>query len=542
MNFITNFNVYLCFSLILSLASAAYLSDNGCSCAIATTAMSAAPSSLGCKTRLGFDNVTIMTWCPTDQVKNPGCGTFHPGFGRVDTCANAGFLTVEVLPNQVLTEPGQSNLTFFTGQSISLSWTTQLLDSAELITFSVYTPILRNLLGTTTSVAITPSSVTRRISESTGTPVFTLGVPTPVLFSTIVSASTPNGCGGPCVGTNGGSEVKAKNSTQLITILQSRIINVEAFWNNALLTPATTVPFDNQIFIIRWTAVGNADVGTAAITINRCSSGGSGPCNQANPSTSTIIFNSLTVTLGNVTPAVNEATLFFPRTAAGFQGLLYNFVVTVNPGGGAGTYTYASVGFTMGSQPSATPSPTRSQTSSVSPTRSETSSISLTRSISSSPTNSITPTISVTSSVTNSRSPAASPSTPPDLAAILKEQADKQKETAAATNGVVGGVIGGVILIGILGFVIFKVIQRRQSAERRQRKLAATRRATQERETVYGVSISPVDKPSEKDIANLAAYKAATKAQYNPMLKANSLTAPAAKTIGRGSGRNLNRV
>jgi hypothetical protein len=183
MNFMTNFNVYLCFSLILSLASAAYLSDNGCSCAIATTAMSAAPSSLGCKTRIGFDNVTIMTWCPTDTVKNSSCGTFHPGFGRVDTCANAGFLTVEVLPNQVLTEPSQSQWTFYTGQMISLSWTSQLLDSAELITF--YTPILRNIIGTTTSVAITPTSATRIISENTGTPVFTLGVPTPVLFSTI---------------------------------------------------------------------------------------------------------------------------------------------------------------------------------------------------------------------------------------------------------------------------------------------------------------------------------------------------------------------
>jgi len=111
----------------------------------------------------------------------------------------------------------------------------------------------------------------------------------------------------------------------------------------------------------------------------------------------------------------------------------------------------------------------------------------------------------------------------------------------------VGGVIGGVIFVGILGFVVFKVIQRRQSAERRQRKLAATRRATTERESVYGVSISPVDKPSDKDIANLAAYKAATKAQYNPMIKASSLTSPPAaktvvKTVGRGSGRSLNRV
>jgi hypothetical protein len=116
----------------------------------------------------------------------------------------------------------------------------------------------------------------------------------------------------------------------------------------------------------------------------------------------------------------------------------------------------------------------------------------------------------------------------------------------------VGGVIGGVIFLGILGFVVFKVIQRRQSAERRQRKLAATRRATAERESVYGVTILPEDKPSGKDVANFAAYKAATKAQNNQKAKANSLTSTVvkstsinspAKAVGRGSnGRSTNRV
>ena len=199
-------------------------------------------------------------------------------------------------------------------------------------------------------------------------------------------------------------------------------------------------------------------------------------------------------------------------------------------------FVYASAGFEMGNQVTATPTPTRSQT----PTNSPTSSKSVT------PTRSSTPTISLSSSNSATSSISASSTRPPDLAAILREQADRQKADAASTSGVVGGVIGGVIFVGILGFIIFKVIQRRQSAERRQRKLAATRRATAERESVYGVSISPVDKPSDKDIANLAAYKAATKAQYNPMIKASSLTAPAAKTVvktvGRGSGRSLNRV
>jgi hypothetical protein len=176
----------------------------------------------------------------------------------------------------------------------------------------------------------------------------------------------------------------------------------------------------------------------------------------------------------------------------------------------------------------------------------------MTRTPSNSASNTQTPSPSATPTGTPTPTSTPSPTKSPVdlLTALLREQAEKQKADAeaakAAVTGIVGGVVGGVIFAGILGFVIFKVIQRRQSAERRQRKLAATRRATSERESVYGVTISPVDKPSDKDIANLAAYKAATKAQYNPMIKASSLTAPTAKTVvktvGRGSGRSLNRV
>ena len=461
---------------------------------------------------------------PHGSSQEPSCGTNRPGFGIIDTCANASFTAVTVLPNQVLTEPNQDQWTFYTGQSITLSWATSALDNTEVIIFSVYTPTLRNVLGGTTNVPITPYSVTRRISESTGTSVVTSS--SPVLFSTLASA-----------GINGNSEVKIRNSTQVITILQSRMMNnVEAFWNGNLLTTAVIVPFTDQRFVIRWSAVGNADVGTATITLNRCSNGGTN-CNQASPSTNTIIGNPLSVPLGNTTPTMNEATFLLSRSANNVNpGDFYHFVVNVNPGNGGNTFVYASAGFEMGNQVTATPSPTRSQT----PTNSPTSSNSVT------PTRSSTPTISLSSSNSATSSISASPTRPQDIAAILREQADRQKADAASTSGVVGGVIGGVIFVGILGFIIFKVIQRRQSAERRQRKLAATRRSTSERESVYGVSISPVDKPSDKDIANLAAYKAATKAQYNPMIKASSLTAPTAKTVvktvGRGSGRSLNRV
>jgi hypothetical protein len=225
-----------------------------------------------------------------------------------------------------------------------------------------------------------------------------------------------------------------------------------------------------------------------------------------------------------------------------------NYQVFVRVTQSGTNYDYGSIGFVLGPAPTPSPSPTSSQTPTGTPTRTP----------SGTPTGTQTPSATGTPTGTPTATGTPSPTKSPVdlLTAILKEQAEKQKADAeaakAATSGIVGGVVGGVIFAALLGFVIFKVIQRRQSAERRQRKLAASRRATQDRESVYGVTIATVDKPSEKDIVNLAAYKAAAKAQNNPMTKAsnlttsaaksNSLNAPAAKAVGRGSGRNINRV
>jgi hypothetical protein len=458
------------------------------------------------------------------------------GYGYADTCVNAGFTTVNVLPNQVLIEPGQNQWTFYTGQSINLTWTwpSTLLDNTERVTFSVYTPILRSILGTTgggggTAVYenVTFGARTGTISTSTFTPVATLGGPSPVQFSTVASNSV-----------NAQSEVRVKNTTQLISVLQSRIEFVEARWKDALLSTSVVVPFDDQIFNVRWTSVGMARLGTATVSIQRCGNGGT-TCSQSNPTTNSQIGNSAPLVLNPLTTSVNEVNLTFPRASTGVNvNNFYQLLVSVSVGGGATTYNFGSVGFTMGAPPSPSTSPTKSPTPSGTPT--------------------VTPT--ATSSSTGTPTPTSTPSptkSPIDLLTILlKEQAEKQKAeaeaTKAATSGIVGGVVGGVIFVALLGFVIFKVIQRRQSAERRQRKLAASRRATQDRESVYGVTIATVDKPSDKDIVNLAAYKAAAKAQNNPMTKAssltasaaksNSLTAPAAKAVGRGSGRNINRV
>jgi hypothetical protein len=522
--------------LLLSLLPTTFAfiqSDNGCVCAVSTTAMSAAASAIGCKTRLGFDNVTIMTWCPTDQVKNPGCGTLYDGFGIIDTCATAGFLTANVLPNQVLIEPGQTQWQFYTHQMINLTWTTTKLENNERIAFQVYTPVLRNILPTTGGgggnpgyLNITLGSVTTRLTESGFTPLATLGGPVPILFTTQASNSV-----------NANSENKFKNSSQSITILQSRINTVEARWNNILLSTATTVPLDDQVFTVRWTAVGMANEGTATISIQRCGNGGS-TCSQTQPSTGSQIGNAQGgINLAN-SNGVNEFNISLARTTNGVNvGQSYQLLVSVSSSGA--TYNFGSAGFVMGAMPSATPSSTKTASGSITPSPTPT------------PTGTPSPTSSVTASTTSTASASKSipPSNPPDLTAILKKQAEEAdarakkqaEETEAATTSVIGGVVGGTIFACIAGFVIFKVIQRRQSAERRQRKLAATRRATAERESVYGVTIATVDRPSEKDIANLAAYKAATKAQNNPMTKASSLTAPA-RTVGRGSGRSLNRV
>jgi hypothetical protein len=121
-----------------SLASGAYLSDSGCPCSNTANGTIAG----GCRTRIGFDNATSgVTWCLTDQEKRPGCGTVS-AFGYADTCINASFSAVEVIPNQALIEPGQSNLTFYTGQSINLTWSFTLFENAESVQVSVFTPTL----------------------------------------------------------------------------------------------------------------------------------------------------------------------------------------------------------------------------------------------------------------------------------------------------------------------------------------------------------------------------------------------------------------
>jgi hypothetical protein len=206
----------------------------------------------------------------------------------------------------------------------------------------------------------------------------------------------------------------------------------------------------------------------------------------------------------------------------------YQFLVSIPPASGFGSFTYGSIGFVLGpAPPSASPSPTPSRTPTNSPSNTQT------------PSATGTPT--GTPTATGTPSPTKSPVDP--LISLLEKQKAEAEAAKAATTGVVGGIIGGVIVIGCLGFVVFKVIQRRQSAERRQRKLAAARRnINDERESIYGVTIATVDRPSDKDIVNLAAYKASAKAQSNPMTKASSLTAPAPKTVGRGNGRNVNRV
>jgi len=511
----TTLSFFFAFNLLLSTTSGAYISDSGCPCSnTANGTTSAGAISGGCRLRtLGFDNVTLgVTWCLTDQVKSPGCGTLSPFGFFADTCANAGFTSVAVLPNQVLLVPGQDQWTFYIGQSINLTWSSTLFENNERVTFSVYTPVLRNVIGGTTYENITFGSRTATISTCTFSgggcsgPVWTTSGPSPVQFSTQGSNSV-----------NANSEVRVMNSTQLITILQHRIINVEAYFNNSLLTPSTNLPLDDRIITVRWSAQGFARRGTATVTFQRC--GGGGGCSQGNPQTGSSFGMPVTLTL-DASLTSYEVNLTMQRaTTNNFQAnALYQVSVQVT-----GNYNYGTVGFVLGVAP--TPSPTPTYT----------------------PTGTVTPTATGTPSPTKS---------PVDLlTALLREQAEKQKADAeaakAAVTGIVGGVVGGVIFAIVLGFVVFKVIQRRQSAERRQRKLAATRRATTERESIYGVTIATIDKPSDKDIANLAAYKAATKAQNNPMTKANSLTSPAvksnslnapAKTVGRGSGRNINRV
>ena len=453
--------------LLLSLVSvqSTILSDSGCPCALVKSPNDNASFAIGCAVKPSWTSLPSK-WCFTDQTTSV-CGLNETGFGVVDTCITAGFPTVSL-----------SAQTIYTNQNLTVSWTTQNILPDELVKISVG----RSTLTTGQGINATLGSWTGKIATTVA------ATNTSVLLSTSSSPAV------------------AVNSTQLLTILPSSLTGATVYNNLTLAgTGGNGVAIVGQNLTIRWLGVGDAASGIASVTI-ASNGGGGGGTTVGTPQTG------LPVVSGTMSVAYTLPRTFVPN---GFS--TYSARITV-VGISGSTYTLTSSSFSLTSGPSQTPTPsstptttptptpslstgstpsntpTTSGTSSQTPTSSTTPSSTPTSSLTVGYTPSVTPTQTPTISITPSNTPTISitPSTTPsptppiDFKAI---QAAATAASAAQTQAIVGGVIGGVAGFLLLGLGIYKVYQRYDAQQRRERKIRAASRRNIDTDlrSVYGV-------------------------------------------------------
>ena len=432
------------------------LSDTGCQCALVkggvSTPSAGASVAVGCSTKLDWNGAQSQ-WCLTDQTAG-ACGTLQPGFGYVDGCAGAGFTATSVVG-------ATSTTPFYTGQNLSVTWTTTQFAADELIRLTFNGRILA------TNVSSVAGGASARVTW-TGT------------NQSVVLASLS-------------SPTVARNTTELITVLQSGLTGVNATYNGTSISGTTQVLDDRNITVI-WAGVGDAVAGNATITVK--SNGGLGGTRIVGLPLSTL-SSSITYSLPRT----------FVPSGGGGGGTTYIAAISLQGASGA-VYTLNSASFSLAAAPTPTPTPsatrspsTPSYTSSISltpsvtpsqtttPTQTPTASLSFGATASNTPTvtptPSITPsttpsatltptptsTISLTSSPTPTGTPSQTAAASVDYVGIAAAQA---AATAAQTNALVAGLIGGIFAFVLIGLGSYKLYQRYQYRQRRLRGLQAT--------------------------------------------------------------------
>jgi hypothetical protein len=478
---------------VLTSVSGTILSDSGCSCVVTKTALTApgAATSIaaGCSVKPDW-LLSTSKWCLTDQVASPGCGTLQAGFGWADSCAVAGFPTFSVSGPPSLLSSDQTPTIFYTGQILTVNWTTQNIAVDEWLRLT-YMGVSLRTLTTGSGVNITAGNFSVRISDSANSLTPTGGSP--------LTLSTTN-------------PLLSVNSAQNITVLQSKIVAANVFDGNRTVGTGSIVT-DNRNVTIQWISAGEATIGVATVTIRSNGGGGGGGTTVGTPITGIIVGP------GNMTVNYTLPRTFVPGGGGG-GGTTYSAQISVqSPGVGVAPYTLSSTGFTLVAALTPSPSPTSSNsasktssgtpsttptmslgasfsgTSSITPTVSLTTTASLSfgatpstsSTISVSP--SVTPTLSQTPSVTPTASSSTSltqtPAPSVDYVGIAKAAA---AESDAKTGVIVGGAIGGLIALVALSFVAFKINQRYEAHLRRARRLRApARNYEEESRNIYGV-------------------------------------------------------
>ena len=364
------------------------------------------------------------------------------------------FLSVDILPAPLI-EWDQQPSTYYTGQTMNTTWTSQGFAAADQLRITY--PGVGGVRTVTAGTLIQPGFFATRLSDSSNG--VATGVPLTVAFTTNTAI--------------------AKNSNQNLSVIQSKLMNLVPRDGNRTLGGGQNTVCDDRNLTISWRGLGEAQFGVASISLSKVS---------GSPGT-------LGTALSNVPVSGNMTVPFLcPRNSVPSTFSAYAFQISVQEPGGA-AYTGTSASFMVGVAPTPTPTPTQtpsgtptiSQTPSITPTISQTGSG--TPTISQTPSNSQSPTPSGTPSQTPTVSYSATPSTTEtarpsiDYLAIGKAAAAQVDTTTPAVAGALGGIGGILVLLGA-----GKWYQKKVLTERRKQKQAMTSRFVHDVNRVYGIS------------------------------------------------------
>jgi hypothetical protein len=365
-------------------------------------------------------------------------------FTYISTVVSQSFQSVDIIPAPQI-EWDQSPTTFYTGQTLNTTWTSQGFQSTDFARITYPGVGGTRTLTTGSGVLINATSYKVRLSDSNN------GVATNVPVTIAESTNTTN----------------ALNSNQLITVIQSKLMNIVPLDGNRTLGGGQNTVCDDRNLTVTWRGLGEAQFGVASISLRR-QGGFFG--------TQTLISQTNLPVSANVT-----FELRCPRTTSPSSSNAYAFEVSVQePGGSA--YTGTSASFNVATAPTPTPTSTSSPTPSKTTTPSP------------SPSNTPTPSPSLTSSPTST--PSMTPSTTEtarpsiDYAAIARTAAESVDTTTPAVAGALGGIGGVFLLIGAVKWYKNKVM-----TEKRKKKLAMSARWVQQANSIYGIQPTVQDDP-----------------------------------------------
>lgn len=353
------------------------------------------------------------------------------------------FLSVDVPPAPLI-EWDQQPFTFYTGQTMNVSWTSQGFAAADQARITY--PGVGGTRTLTSGTLIQPGWFASRLSDSAN------GVATNVSLTVAFTTTTSI----------------AKTSTQGITVVQSKLMNLVPQDGIRILGGGQNTVCDDRNLTISWRGLGEAQFGVASISLNR--QGGFGGASTLGTAQTNV-------------PVSGNTTVIFPcpRGTTPSTVSSYAFQISVQESGGS-AYTATSPSFQVSVAPTPTPTPsiTPSQTSSGTPTPSQT------------PTPSTTPSPSGTATQTVSPTPTTTETARPsiDYLAIGRAAADQVDTTTPAIAGALGGIGGVLILLGAGKWYHTKVL-----TERRKRKQQMTSRFVQEMHRVYGITDSEAKDP-----------------------------------------------